>query len=105
MDIICKPSYDVVFWRHTPNEDWAQASLSDVIEAYEDEPYCDFIYWTAVHPESDETKDLYHLWTCSECGVVSVSLDKEHDFEFCPHCGRAILFTEFETEVGKADEQ
>lgn len=104
MDIIAKEKYDVVFWRNTPDEAWEQAPLSYLIEAYENEPYCDFIYWTAVHPESDETKDLYHLWTCSECGAVTASLDKEHDFEFCPHCGRAILFTEFETKAGETEQ-
>lgn len=90
MDIICKEKYNVIFWRNSHDEEWNCEDLDVIINAYQDEPYCEFKYWVAVHPENDKTKDLYHLWTCSRCGVVSASLDKELDFDFCPHCGRAI---------------
>ena len=90
MEIISKSKYDVVFWKESHDEEWQQAKLSEVVAAYVEEPYCEMEYWTAVHPESDETKDLYHLWICSKCGIVSASLDKEHDFNYCPHCGKAV---------------
>lgn len=89
MDIICKPSYDVVFWRKSEDEDWKQASLSYLIEIYEDEPYCQLKYWQPVKDESG--KELYHLFTCDRCDAVTAALDPAHDFDFCPHCGRAVL--------------
>lgn len=89
MNIICKPTYDVIFWRESEGEEWNQASLTEVMEAYTDEPYCQLEYWQPVKDENE--KELYYLFTCSRCGMVTAALDPAHDFDFCPHCGRAVL--------------
>ena len=91
MDIICKEKYNVIFWRNSRDEEWNCEDLDVIINAYQDEPYCELNYWTAVHPADDEEKDLYYLWICDRCEAVVPTLDMNHDLEFCPHCGRAIL--------------
>ena len=90
MDIISKEKYNVIFWRNSPRDEWQNAPLDEVINAYQDEPYTELKYWTTVHREGTDT-ELYHLFDCEKCGKVIATLDKEHDLEFCPYCGRAIF--------------
>ena len=91
MDIICKVKYNTIFWRNSHDEEWHNAPLDQMIEIYQNEPYCELNYWTTVHPEDNEEKELYHLFECDNCGKVVAALDKNHDYAYCPYCGSAIL--------------
>ena len=90
MDIVCKEKYNVIFWRNSPSEEWNCEDLDVVINAYEEDPYCDLEYWTTVHPVGNEEKDLYYLFTCDHCKQTVAALDREHGYKYCPYCGSAI---------------
>ena len=97
MDIICKEKYNVIFWRNSATDEWENAPLDEVVDMYRCEPYCALNYWTTVHEEGTG-KELYHLFNCSECGAVVATLDKVHDLNYCPHCGKMIFVTNYPTE-------
>lgn len=89
MDVICKPKYNVIFWRNPGEEEWNCEDLDEIIESYQCEPFTELRYIAPVHREnSDEI--LYHIFECSECEKTILTVDVNHGYEFCPHCGRAI---------------
>lgn len=89
MDIICKEKYNVIFWRNNSNEEWSCEDLDVIINAYQDEPYTELEFWTTVRRE-DTDEELYHVFKCKRCEELILTVDINHDYEFCPHCGRAI---------------
>ena len=89
MDIICKEKYNVIFWRNSPHEEWQCEDLDVVINAYQDEPYTELEFWTTVCGE-ESGKELYHVFKCKRCDGLILTVDKNHDYKFCPHCGGAI---------------
>lgn len=95
MDIICKPSYNVIFWRKSENEDWQYENLDTVVEAYIDIPYTELDYVAPVRRENTD-EILYHIFKCRECDKTILTVDANHEYEFCPHCGRAIWRQEME---------
>ena len=89
MDIICKPSYNAIFWRNSPDQEWEQAYLDEVVSAYADEPYTEFDLWQPVKREGTD-EILYYVFYCQECHEPVLSVDANHGYKFCPHCGRAV---------------
>ena len=89
MDVICKPKYNVVFWRKSADEDWQCEDLDTIIEAYTDEPYTDLDYIAPVRRENTN-EILYHIFKCRKCEKTILTVDANHEYEYCPHCGRAI---------------
>ena len=89
MDIICKPSYNVIFWRKSTDEDWQYENLDTVIESYTDIPQTEFDYVAPVRRENTD-EILYHIFKCRECDKTILTVDANHEYEFCPHCGRVI---------------
>lgn len=89
MDIICKPSYNVIFWRKTADEDWEYENLDTVIESYTDIPQTELEYVAPVRRENTD-EILYHIFKCRECDKTILTVDANHEYEFCPHCGRVI---------------
>lgn len=89
MDIITKPRYNAIFWRNSVNEPWQQADLDEMISAYTDEPYTAFELWRPVKREGTD-EILYYVFYCEECHEPVLSVDVNHGYKFCPHCGRAV---------------
>ena len=89
MDVICKEKYNVIFWRNNPNEEWSCEDLDTMIDAYQTEAYTDLEYWQPVRREGTD-EILYHVFFCKECGKSILAVDANHDYRYCPHCGRAI---------------
>ena len=89
MDIICKPKYNVVFWRESADEDWHYENLDTVVESYTDIPQTELDYVAPVRRENTG-EILYHIFKCRECDKTVLTVDANHEYEFCPHCGRAI---------------
>ena len=89
MDVICKEKFNVIFWRKSHDEEWNCEDLDVMINAYQDEPYTEFTYWEPVKREDSE-KILYHVYFCQKCNMPVLSVDEEHGYKYCPHCGRAI---------------
>ena len=89
MEIICKEKLNIIFWRYEPGNDWSWANLDEMIEAYDSEPYTELEYAFPVKREgTDEV--LYHVFKCKECEKMIPTVDSNHEYEFCPYCGRAI---------------
>ena len=89
MDVVCKPKYNVIFWRNSADEEWQCEDLDTMIEAYTDEPYTDLDYIAPVR-EENMGKILYHIFKCRKCEKTVLTVDANPEYEFCPHCGRAI---------------
>lgn len=89
MDVICKPKYNVIFWRNSANDNWQCEDLEAMITAYTDEPYTELEYWQPVRREGSE-EILYHVYFCQKCRGPILSVDADPEYKFCPHCGRAI---------------
>ena len=89
MDVICKEKYNVIFWRNSPSEEWNCEDLDVIIDAYQDEPYTDIEYWTTICKEDTE-EPMYYAFRCARCGEIILTLDLNHEYKFCPHCGRAV---------------
>ena len=89
MDIVCKEKYNVIFWRKSPSDEWQCEDLDVVIDAYETQPYTELEYWKTVRGE-ESGKDLYHIFKCKECDQLILTVDLDHDYHYCPHCGRAV---------------
>lgn len=89
MDIVCDVKHNAIFWRNSAKDEWSCEDLDVMIQAYEDEPYTNLTYWTTVYKENTE-EPLYYVFRCEECGEPVLTVDMNHDYEFCPHCGRAI---------------
>lgn len=89
MDIICKEKYNVIFWRNSPSEEWQCEDLDVVIDAYQDEPYTELELWKVVYKEGTE-EPLYYVYECKKCDELILTVDADHGYKFCPHCGRAI---------------
>lgn len=89
MQVICKPSMNTIFWRRGQHDDWCWTDLEELIEMYEDEPFTELEYQFPVL--RDGTEDiLYHVFKCTECEKLVLSVDVDHGYEYCPHCGRSI---------------
>jgi hypothetical protein len=89
MEVICKEKLNTIFWRHEHGNDWSWADLDEVISTYEDEPYTELSYWQPVRREGSE-EILYHVFFCKNCDNPILAVDANHDYRYCPHCGRAI---------------
>lgn len=89
MEVICKEKLNTIFWRHEPGNDWSWANLDEIISAYEDEPYTELDYVAPVRRENTN-EILYHIFKCKKCDKTILTVDANHEYEFCPHCGRAI---------------
>ena len=89
MDIVCKEKLNTVFWRHDGDEDWNWANLDEVISTYEDEPYTELTYGYPVKRDGTDTI-LYHVFFCKNCDKPVLTVDANHEYRYCPHCGRAI---------------
>lgn len=88
MDIICKPRYNVIFWRNSDELLWKQAKLDELLQTHEKDS-CMLEYWTTVHTTNG--RELYSMFICDKCDEITATLDKEHDLTYCPHCGRRII--------------
>ena len=89
MEVVCKEKYNVIFWRNSPAEEWNCEDLDVIIDAYQDEPYTELEYWKPVKRENTD-EILYHVFFCKECDQPVLTVDANHEYKFCPHCGRAI---------------
>ena len=89
MEVICKEKLNTIFWRHEHGNDWSWADLDEVIATYEDEPYTELSYWQPVRREGSE-EILYHVFFCKSCDKPILAVDANHDYRYCPHCGKAI---------------
>ena len=90
MDIVCKEKYNVIFWRNSHDEEWNCEDLDVIINAYQEESYTEIEFWKTVCREGTE-EPLYHVFECKACGELILTVDIDHGYKFCPHCGRAIL--------------
>lgn len=89
MKVVCKEKYNVIFWRNEPNEEWNCEDLDVMIDAYQTEPYTDMDYIAPVRRENTN-EILYHIFKCRQCEKAILTVDANHEYKFCPHCGRAI---------------
>ena len=89
MQVVCREDMNTLFWREGNHDDWCWANLDELIEKYEDEPYTELEYWKTVYRE-DTDKPLYYVFRCKECDHLILTVDIDHGYDYCPHCGRAI---------------
>lgn len=89
MDIVCKPKYNVIFWRENEEDEWQCENLDTMIESYGVDSYTELEYWQPVRREDSEDI-LYHVFFCQRCKKPILAVDANHGYKFCPHCGRAI---------------
>lgn len=95
MDIVCKEKHNVIFWRNTPAEEWSCEDLDVMVNTYEKlvkgetDSYTELEYFAPV--KRDGTDDiLYHIFKCRNCAKTILTVDANHEYKYCPHCGAAI---------------
>ena len=90
MEIICRDDLNAIFWRNSHRDEWNSADLDEMVRAYEDEPYTELEYEETVYREGTD-KALFYVFRCKACDKLVLTLDINHEYEFCPHCGRAVI--------------
>ena len=90
MDIVCREDLNTIFWRDKGDHDWNWATLDDLIEAFELEPFTELTYEFPVRREGTD-EILYHVFKCDECEKLIPTVDANHEYDYCPYCGCAIL--------------
>ena len=94
MDIICKPKYNAIFWRNSKNDRWKQGDLTEILECHDEEPITVLNLWETVRREGTD-EFLYNVWECTACGELVLTVDEEHGYSYCPHCGTMIVDSYF----------
>ena len=94
MDIICKPKYNAIFWRNSSDEKWKQGDLTEILERHDEEPITILNLWETVRKEGTD-EFLYNVWECAACGELVLTVDEEHGYSYCPHCGTMIVDSYF----------
>jgi len=90
MEVICKEKYNVIFWRDSHGGDWNHAEIDELIHAYEDEPFTELELFKTVRRENTDI-DLYYAFKCKNCDEMILTVDANHGYQFCPHCGAAVM--------------
>ena len=69
MDIVCREDLNTIFWRDKGDRDWSWATLDDLIEAFETEPFTELTYEFPVRREGTD-EILYHVFKCDEHDIL-----------------------------------